>query len=208
MATFINNSRAKGALVVLIPDSLTGNTLTVDELQSTFSFIIPNPSETATFTSESVHYEVPLGAYKVLAYDIEENGLLNIPNAIPAIVSTVTIYGRAIFADRKTIKPQEVNITANIFQHFLIINCTYVDVVNIQGCLVIFSSRLSPEQLNVQIQLRGSPFPLVYTVKPETRYAITAFAIKKDSGILNSTINSMTVYVGMFLYLHHVYSPK
>ena len=205
--TFINNSRAIGALVVLIPDSHAGNTQTVDELQSTFSFVIPNPSGTTTFTS--VHDEVPLGAYEVLVYDIEENGLLNVPSAMPAIISTVTTHGCATLVDSWTNKPMQVNIAADIYKTFLIINCTHVNEDKIQGCLVVLSSRFSPEQLHVHIQLRDSPFPLVYTVKPETRYTITAFAIKENSGILNSTINSMEVYVGMFLYHYHgIHSPK
>ena len=205
-ATFATNSRAKGAFVVLMPDSLAGNTQTVDKLQSTFSFIISRPSERATTT---VRFEVPLGTYKLLAYDIEENGLLNVPIAAPAIVSTAILHGHAILADRKGLEPQEVNITANIFERFLIINCTYVDGNDIHGCLVILSSRLSPEQVHVQIQLRDSLFPLVYSVKPEIRYTITTFAIKEDSGILNSTINSMEVYVGMFAHLHHgMYFPN
>ena len=199
-ATFINNSRAKGAFVFLIRDQLAGNTPTVAELQSAFSFIIPNPLDATTSTS--VHYEVPEGTYRILAYDIEQNGLLNVPSAVPAVVSTAFLHGYETFTGRKAVnvEPPEVNVTTNIFDHFLIINCTsYVNVTNIQGCLVIFSSRLSPEQLHVQIQLRDSLFPLVYSVKPGTRYTITAFAIK-DSGILNSTVNSMEVYVGMFLY--------
>ena len=70
-------------------------------------------------------------------------------------------------------------------------------------------SRFSPEQLHVQIQLRDSLFPLAYTVKPNIQYTITAFAIKKYSGILNSTINSMDVYVGMLLYHYYgIHSPK
>lgn len=191
----INNSKAKGALVILIPDSMEdGESAT--QLQSTVLFVIPKPFEIITFTS--VHDNVILGTYKVLVYDIEENGLLNMPNAMPAIVSTVTTMERATFTNSKIIKPQDVNITVDTFKHFLTINCTYISGtdINIQGCLVIVFSILNPEQLHVQTQLRDSPYPLVYTVDPETKYTITAFAVKKGSGIINSTIHSMEINVG------------
>lgn len=92
-------------------DPLAGNTPTVDELQSAFSFVIPNPFDTTTSTL--VHYEVPEGTYGILAY---QNGLLSVPSAVPAVVSTAFLHGYETFAGRKTvnIEPQEVNVTTNI----------------------------------------------------------------------------------------------
>ena len=60
---------------------------------------------------------MPEGTYRILAYDIEQNGLLSVPSAVPAVVSTVFLHGYETFAGRKTVnvEPQEVNMLPQTF---------------------------------------------------------------------------------------------
>ena len=184
---YINNTRAKGAFISLVP--LSQGSM----LQQFLDYTLP-----ATVLTLSTR--IPFGIYKVLTYDIEENGLLSVPVATPATVNTEAILGTSFTFNDAIIEnnaSQEVTLSTSIHHHTLKINCKYHRLSAVQGCMVIVRSRAHPENLTVKLQPRESMYPLEYYVdsKISIAYVVTVFAVG-ESGILNSSINTMELHVG------------
>lgn len=191
---FINNTKAEGALLILLPQDLNYNVFE----EPTLSLIIPRNN-----TNFTILTQVPFGMYRVFAYDIEESGLLTLPISTPAIATTTYVHGHSVSTKQDLIKKKEVNVTVEIIlQQFIKLSCTYDSMIMsaVRGCMVSLSSRSDPESLRVQLQLRDSAYPLVYTVQPDTTYILTVFTIMEDTGIIHSSINSLQVHVGKFSY--------
>ena len=188
---YINNTRAKGAFISLVPISHSNQLLD----QQFLDYILP---ATALMLSTMV----PLGIYKILSYDIEEDGLLSMPKATPATVNTVAVLGTSftfndIVMENNTNVEVLVTASTSILHHTLKINCKYNKLSDARGCMVIVRSRAQPENLTVKLQSRESVYPLEYYVDSEVSitYLITVFAMG-DNGILNSSINTMEILIG------------
>lgn len=190
MIHYTNNTRAKGAFLTLIPVS---HSITLYH-----NYVSPRNNNITSISTLSTR--VPFGIYKILAYDIEEDGLLPMPVATPAIVETVAILGTSftsndIATENSTNK--DITLSTNILSHTLQINCNYHKLSDAQGCMVVVRSKAQPEDLTVKLQPRQSLYPLEYYVHPKISsvYVITAFAVG-ESGILNSSISTMELNVG------------
>ena len=185
--SYINNTRAKGVFVSLVPLSQSSI------LHQFLDYTLP-------VTVLMLSTRVPLGIYKVLAYDIEEDGLLPMPVATPAIVDTVAILGTSFVLDdvaTENYASQDVTLSTRVLSHTLQINCNYHKLSDAQGCMVAVRSRAQPEDLTVKLQPRQSLYPLEYYVHPKISdvYVITVFAVG-EGGILNSSISTMELNVG------------
>ena len=186
---YINNTGAKGAFISLVPLSQSSM------LHRFLDYVLP-------VTASMLSTRVPLGIYKIFTYDIEEDGLLPMPVATPATVNTIAILGTSFTFDDvavETNRSQEVTLSTSVLHHTLKINCKYNKLSDAQGCMVIVRSKAQPENLTVKFQPRESAYmyPLEYYVYSEisTAYVVTVFTVG-ESGILNSSINSMEIHVG------------
>ena len=186
--SYIKGSKAQGALISIVPIFETSTLLPISK-------IIPYSSK------DIVVSEIPAGVYKVLIYDIEEDGLLAMPFVEPAIIRTAVVPESTVVPSTTLPSkgmPSTLSIVYIVSNLLLKIRCIYTGTLNFatDNCLVILRLNQHPERLNVRLHPINSPYPLEYNVEAEARYTITVFTVSRNS-ILNSTIMSVQVLIGM-----------
>lgn len=180
---YINNTNAQGAFISIVP-LLQSDTLNIAPISAVIHFR----------QNTTVLNRIPFGIYKVMAYDIEEDGLLTMPTAESAVINTVVVLG-SLTHDRNSVKEKEVNITTDISHSTLNVNCIYDGKSAADSCMVIVWSNECPDNLNVQVQPRESSSPLLYHVEDEMKYSLIVLTVNQN-GILNSTIITREILVG------------
>lgn len=187
---YINNTKAKGALITLTPIQVKSMDYT--KMMSYRSWTIPVEEMNTTI------FKVTTGIYKVLAYDIEHNGLLALPTATPAITSTVLVTGSLLGGINVAVNCRMMNVTTQILPPLLHINCSFNKPFpgQWQGCMVALQSDKYSDTLSTTFRLKGSSTPLVYLIEGERSYTLTVFAMRENS-IINQCNSKVELYVGM-----------
>lgn len=165
------------------------------KLQTDISRIIPYSQSTTVLSN------VPFGVYRVLAYDIESEGHLMMPTAIPATINSVVVLGTLPVGNDHTndLRTKQINTILDVSLHFLTltVNCEFPEEYLGDSCVVLLSSEANPSILTVKVQQRKSSKPLVYSIELKTNYTITVFTLN-HYGITNSTVSSKAVFIGKF----------
>ena len=178
---YIEGSKAKGAFVSIMPIFESDTALPILKIvpYSNKDILVP---------------EIPAGLYRILTYDIEENGLLSMPFTEPAVIRTAVVLGNMNITSGAP-RSNTLSIVYTISHLILKISCIYSGTVAFDNCLVILRMNQHPERLNVKLHPINSSYPLEYTVDAEASYTITVFTVNRN-GILNSTISSVHILIG------------
>lgn len=181
--SFVKHSEAMGAFIILFP--------AFSQVNDVRMLIIPCEQSFTLLTN------VPFGLYRVYAYDIDRKGNLMMPIARPALVRLVVVSGSPTFPlNIESYDPIDIAAEVDASHRLLRVNCTYDSELTADSFMVILRSSKYPDILRVKLLQIEISKSLVYSVEEDTKYTITIFTINNES-ILNSSISSIDVYVGM-----------